>query len=129
LSEAEIARLAEAIDAEAAQKSNPFPSAAIKLLLLTGCRRGEIIGLRWEHIDFERQCIRLPDSKESQGSAKVVYLNPPALELLRGLPHLAGNPHVIAGERGIASARRPGSLTCGCTICGILLQALALLAG
>lgn len=99
LSEAEIARLAEAVDADAAQKRNPFPSAAIKLLLLTGCRRGEIMGLRWEHIDFERQCLRLPDSKESQGSTKVVYLNPPALELLRGLPHLAGNPHVIAGER------------------------------
>jgi integrase len=35
----------------------------IKLLLLTGCRRGEIIGLQWGHVDFERHCLRLPDSK------------------------------------------------------------------
>jgi integrase len=36
LSEAEIARLAEALDAEALQSGNPYPPAAIRLLLLTG---------------------------------------------------------------------------------------------
>jgi integrase len=36
LSEAEIAELAQALDAEAHRSSNPYPSAAIKLLL-TGC--------------------------------------------------------------------------------------------
>lgn len=46
LSEAEIARLAEALDAEAQQSGNPYPPAAIKLLLLTGCRKGEIANLR-----------------------------------------------------------------------------------
>src|SRR5207237_5926144 len=59
LSEAEIARLAEALDAEAQQSGNPYPSAAIKLLLLTGCRRGEIVDLRWDHIDFDRRRLRI----------------------------------------------------------------------
>ena len=99
LSEAEIARLAGALDDDAARSGNPYPTAAIKALLLTGCRRSEIMSLRWEYVDFERQCLRLPDSKEGKGEAKVVYLNPPALELLGGLPRLTGNPHVIAGER------------------------------
>jgi integrase len=96
LSEAEIARLADALDAEAQQSGNPYPPAAIKLLLLTGCRKGEIINLRWDHVDFERECLRLPDSKTG---AKVVYLNVPARALLQELPHLADNPRVIPGMR------------------------------
>jgi integrase len=97
LSEVEIARLAAALDAEENRTANPYPAAAIKLLLLTGGRRGEIIGLQWQHVDFERRCLRLPDSKTG---AKVIYLNAPALEVLAGLPRLSTNPHVIPGKRG-----------------------------
>jgi integrase len=96
LSEAEIAQLAEALDAEAQRSGNPYPSAAIKLLLLTGCRRGEIVNLYWAHVDFERECLYLPDSKTG---AKVVYLNAPARVLLQELPRMADNPRVIPGMR------------------------------
>jgi integrase len=96
LSEAEIGRLAAALDAEAKRTGNPFPSAAIKLLLFTGCRRGEIVNLRWEHVDFEHGCLRLPDSKTG---AKVVYLNAPARALLQSLPRVEGNPRAIPGTR------------------------------
>jgi integrase len=96
LSEAEIARLADALDIEAQQSANPYPPVAIKLLLLTGCRKGEIVNLRWEHIDFEHECLRLPDSKTG---AKVVYLNAPARALLQELPRMADNPRVIPGVR------------------------------
>lgn len=96
LSEAEIARLAETLDAEAQHSGNPFPPAAIKLLLLTGCRKGEIANLRWDHVDFERECLRLPDSKTG---AKVVYLNAPARALLRELPRMADSGRVIPGMR------------------------------
>jgi integrase len=85
-----------AIDAETERTGNPFPSAAIKLLLLTGCRRGEIVNLRWEHVDFDHECLRLPDSKTG---AKVVYLNAPARALLQELPRTAGNRRVIPGVK------------------------------
>jgi integrase len=101
LSEAEIARLAEALDAEAQQSGNPYPPAAIRLLLLTGCRKGEIASLRWQHVDFERECLRLPDSKTG---AKVVYLNAPARALLQELPRMADNPRVIPGMRSNGAA-------------------------
>jgi integrase len=88
--------LAEALDAETQQSGNPYPSAAIKLLLLTGCRKGEIANLRWHYVDFGRECLRLPDSKTG---AKVVYLNAPARALLQELPRTAGSPRVIPGMR------------------------------
>jgi integrase len=100
LSEAEITQLSGALDAETSRSGNPYLSAAIKLLLLTGCRRGEIVNLRWEHVDFDRECVRLPDSKTG---AKVVYLNAPARAVLQDLPRMAGNPLVIPGTRAVAA--------------------------
>jgi integrase len=94
LSESEIARLATVLDDEVNAGGNPYPSAAIKLLLLTGCRRSEILKLQWQQVDFDRQCLRLPDSKTG---AKVVYLNAPAATLLHELPRVTGNPYVIVG--------------------------------
>jgi integrase len=96
LSEPETARLAAALDAEVEASGNPFPSAAIKLLLLTGCRRGEVVDLCWDYVDFEHNCLRLPDSKTG---AKIVYLNAPARALLQALPRLKNRPRVIPGLR------------------------------
>jgi integrase len=59
------------------------------------CRRSEILNLRWAEIDFEQQCLRLPDSKTG---AKVVYLNALALAILQTLPRFTENPYVIAGK-------------------------------
>ncbi len=95
LSDSEIARLADALDQETARTGDPYPATAIRLLLLTGCRRSEILGLRWEWVDFERAMVVLPDSKTGR---KVVYLNAPALEALAKLPRQLGNPYVICGH-------------------------------
>lgn len=102
LSEQEVARLALALDEESKMTGNPFPAAAIKLLLFTGCRRSEITGLRWEQVDFEsgREALRLPDSKTRE---KVVHLNGPAIAVLTGLPRIEGNPFVIVGVRSGAA--------------------------
>ena len=95
LSEQELARLATALDAEEMGSKNPFPSAAIKLLLFTGCRRSEILKLLWRQVDLEHHCLRLSDSKTG---AKIVYLNAPALAVLGNLPKTTENPNVIAGN-------------------------------
>ena len=102
LSESEIAHLAEALELDEASTGNPFPAAAIRLLMLTGCRRSEIIELRWLDVDLEQQCLRLPESKTGQ---KIVYLNAPAISVLNELPRARDNPHVIVGARTGAPLR------------------------
>jgi integrase len=96
LSEAEIGRLATSLDDYVTRGGNAYAIAAIRLLLLTGCRRGEILSLRWDVVSVEQRCLNLGDSKTG---AKTVYLNAPAVALLQALPRIDGNPYVIAGER------------------------------
>ena len=84
MSETELSILGDALTKlETAQWSNPLIAAAIRLLLLTGARRSEILSLRWEYIDMERGIATLPDSKTG---FKVLQLSPPALAVLESLP-------------------------------------------
>jgi integrase len=93
LSAEELARLGDAL---AAYGGSRHVVAAIKLLVFSGARLGEILGLEWRWIDVERGEARLPDSKTG---AKTLYLPPPALEVLAELPRIEGNPFVIAGGK------------------------------
>jgi integrase len=71
----------------------PHAAAAIRLLLFTGCRLREILHLKWEHVDFERGLLFLPDSKTGK---KTVVLNAPALTVLNGLDRVG--QYVVAGD-------------------------------
>ena len=101
LSPAELARLGDAL---AAHDGSPHAVAAVKLLVFTGARLGEVLGLKWEWIDFERGEARLPDSKSG---AKTLHLPPPALAVLAGLPRIDSNPHVIVGAKEGAALVNP----------------------
>jgi integrase len=45
---------------------NPSAVLAIRLLALTGCRRGEIERLQWDEVDLPGRCLRFSDSKEGK---------------------------------------------------------------
>jgi integrase len=96
LSNAELGRLGEALAAAERDGEHPAVIAAIRLLALTGARRSEILSLRWEYVDLERACLRLPDSKTG---AKIIRLGAPAMEVLASLSRVAGNPYVLPGEK------------------------------
>jgi integrase len=70
--------------------------AAVRLLILTGCRLGEIMTLQWEHVDIPGRALRLPDSKTG---AKVVHLGQPAVEVLEKIERIEKNPWVIVGTK------------------------------
>lgn len=95
LSADELARLGAVLaKAEAEGKESPSALNAIRLMLLTGARMGEALGLRWDYVDWERSCLRLPDSKTGP---KTIPLGTSALELLQSRPRHPGNPHVFPG--------------------------------
>src|SRR5262245_50270160 len=95
LSEAEIAKAAEAItNAEQKGTIGPHGAAGLRLCLFTGARSGEITATEWSHCDWQRNVIRLPDSKTNE--PRTIHLSEPALEVLRGLPRIS--KYVIAGR-------------------------------
>jgi integrase len=97
LSPRELARLGMALArAERNNTESIFALAAIRLLIFTGCRRGEILGLQWKDVKIERAMLFLPDTKTG---ARPVYLSAPALSILAGLPRVSNNPFVIVGEK------------------------------
>ena len=69
-------------------------AAALRLLMLTGCRCNEILSLRWEDVHLEAKELRLRDAK---AGPRAVPLSPPAVKVLAELPRVPGNPWVIAG--------------------------------
>lgn len=80
---------------EAERIELPSAIAAVRLLLFTGCRLGEIMTLRWEHVDLPSKLLRLPDSKTG---AKEVHLGSAAIKVLEQITPTAKNPFVIEGR-------------------------------
>jgi integrase len=64
---------------------NQQSARAIALLMLTGSRRGEVLGLRWNEIDFDRGIWRKPKGRVKQKKASTVPLNSQALTVLRAI--------------------------------------------
>jgi integrase len=95
-------------------KLDPFSAAALRLLMLTGARRNEILHLQWEHVDLERGLLFLPDSKTGK---KSIVLNAPAMEVLAGLPRyglyvIASGSVGTADERPRRDLKRAWTLIC-----------------
>ena len=97
LTQQEFRRLGKAVAEMEAEGRLPAPAAAaLRLLMLTGCRINEILTLRWEDVRLEASEVRLRDSKTGP---RVVSLSPAASRVLAGLPRAEDNPWVIAGRR------------------------------
>lgn len=97
LSEEEMKTLGETLEtAEKEGTETPHFVALIRLLMLTGARLSEIKNAKWEWVDEQAGLLRLPDSKTGK---KVIHLSPAALEVLKGIPRLDDNPHIIAGGK------------------------------
>ena len=82
LSAAELRRLGEALTRYEADQ--PQSVAAIRLLLLTGCRKGEIVTLKWRY--YREGKLFLPDSKVGP---RTVWLASTARAILDGVPRKA----------------------------------------
>lgn len=97
LSETEIGKLGDALRVMEAENASPTGIAAIRFLLLTGCRRMEALSLPLAWVDRKARCLRLGDSKgiRAREVGNRVELRPvgtAALDLLDALPRFEGTP-------------------------------------
>jgi integrase len=97
LSIGELTWLGETLVKAEAEGENPVALTAVRLLTLSGCRKSEILSLRWDEVDFDQGCLRLSDSKTGH---KIVPLGAPALELLASIPRIEDNQYVLPGKIG-----------------------------
>lgn len=98
--DAEFAALGSAL--AAAENAHPVAVAVLQFLLVTGARRSEALGLRWEHVHGDR--VVLPDTKTGP---RTIWLATPARAVLAGRRHRDGCPWVFAAARGEPVALDP----------------------
>jgi integrase len=96
LSRDEILRLSEALSAH----PNKISANAIKLLMLTGARRGEVLGARWDMFDLKAGIWVKPSSHTKQRVEHRVPLSAAAIELLTELRAQVAGPYVFPGSTG-----------------------------
>jgi integrase len=94
----EISRLVQALRvAERERTETPDVVARFLLLLFTGLRCGEVLGIEWSDVDLNRKTLRLRDSKTG---ARTVPLNKQACEVLERHKAGASGPFVIRSFTG-----------------------------
>ena len=87
LTDEEISKLLQAL--EPTGRRSHWTNPAVQLALATAMRRGELLALKWEHIDLQGRTAFLPDTKN--GESRTVPLSSVAVQVLAELPrHISG---------------------------------------
>lgn len=112
LTKEELPRFLKVLD----QQEDRLSKAAIKLLLFTGCRKGEILSLRWDQVRLDEGRLFLPITKN--GHARSVILNSKAKEVLAELTKEKKNSEYVFPSRSgsrkghIQDLRKPFHRVC-----------------
>lgn len=77
LTDAQLTAFLAALDSD----PDHLAVAAFKLVLFTGMRRGELLGLRWTNVDLDRALVRLDNPKG--GKSITLPISASAVDLLR----------------------------------------------
>ena len=93
LNPTEVRRLHDAL----LSSNNSQLKYIVPLLLLTGCRRGELFKAQWTHFDLERRTWRIPISKS--GKARHVPLSTDVVNFLNQLPRYEGCLYVVPNPK------------------------------
>ena len=126
LAPSELAALGEALGR--AESDKPAAVAAIRVAALTGLRIGEVLAMRWEHVDAERSAVVLPRRRQggdctgcpprrlscSRGCLASTVTCSPAAMARSGMCRRATCP---CGRRSQPSRGMRAWWMCGCTTC------------
>ena len=72
----------------------PF-QPVVRLLIATGARRGEVVGMRWEEIDLEKKLWSLPAARTKNKRPHALPLSSLAIDILNGLPRIENDDGLV----------------------------------
>lgn len=78
------------------EDKNTVAANALRLLLLTGLRRNEVVKAKWEQVDLEAGLLHLPKTKTG---ARYAVLNSAARDLVASLPSRGQSPWLFPGAK------------------------------
>ncbi len=97
LTDEQLERLKNVLIAkEVTALASPYTINAFRLIIYTGCRKGEILSLQWEEVDLIHSCLRLKDSKTGK---RVIPLNDIAKGVILNIEKQKNNPYVFCGDK------------------------------
>lgn len=91
----ETRRLQAAVEASA----NTQLKYIVALLLLTGCRKRELLDAKWEEFQLDRKMWRIPMQRAKTSKTRHVPLSTAAMEILAQLPRWEGCPYVVPNPK------------------------------
>jgi integrase len=78
-----------------------FAPSALAFCLLTACRTSEVLGMRWDEINFQDQTWSIPPARMKSSREFIVPLSDQAMDVLRNLPRMG--ELVFPGRNGVLS--------------------------
>jgi integrase len=110
LTREEYDRVFDALD----RMSNESAANAIRMLILTGARRGEVLGLEWSDLDLKLGVWTVPPHKNKSRVKKRLPLSDKALLLLRSMEESATGKFIFPTSKGtpLPDLNRPWRWMC-----------------
>ena len=96
LNRLELRRLEESLTQQEKEQPSSYCTVnAIRMLLYTGCREGEILNLKWDNVHQKDYYIYLDDTKVGESARP---LNQKVIGVLASMQPKEGNPYVFYGK-------------------------------
>jgi integrase len=80
------------------RKREATAALALELCILTAARSGEILGMQWSEIDFDKEVWTVPAHRMKAGREHRVPLSPRAVAIVRQLEELKASKFVFPGQ-------------------------------
>jgi integrase len=77
------------------ENCSPHYRPVVQLAYVTGMRRGEITGLRWDQVDLKEGVITLKSEDTKTQEAREIPLDEGLMDLFKRTPKVLGSPHVF----------------------------------
>lgn len=75
----------------------------VQMLALMGQRRGEVGGMRWDELDFDRLVWEVPRDRTKSGRGNIVPLTPLMIEIVRNMPRLGDLVFSVSGDNELGN--------------------------